>query len=395
MRLVIPALTGLGLLACGTPAPAPSTSPPTVIAVPATTPGVAAAPAAPAPAAPTPAAPATPTPAAPAVAAPAPAAPAPTGAATPGLSPLVAPLFELGRVFSYDGGWGSDTPIGDDGDMEGESSDWVSTCTIVRSRAADPDARVAVMACVRSASHPSTADAERGDSPDELIWVANARGLWLVDEEPAAGVGDVVTAEPYLALPPRARSFHLAATNDRMEGDARVYAKGDAWCVEHSYPTVDGPDETLCFAPERGLVEAQWSERWAMTILTLKGTGSGGARDHVASARKAGKARRWPEAIDELRAALALDDAPPIQGELGWALFNAGRLDEARTTTEAALARTTAKGSRGALLYNLGRIDEAQGKRADAIDHYQASLTERANKAVQKRLDGLRAAATP
>jgi len=107
--------------------------------------------------------------------------------------------------------------------------------------------------------------------------------------------------------------------------------------------------------------------------------------------RAAMKGQYWPEAIVELRKAFAVDpEVPRLRGELGWALFNDTQYAEARTLTEAALAKADKPVSKAALLYNLGRIDEAEKKTADAIAHYQASLAARPkNDTVQKRLDKL------
>ncbi|MFO0747971.1 MAG: tetratricopeptide repeat protein [Myxococcota bacterium] len=115
------------------------------------------------------------------------------------------------------------------------------------------------------------------------------------------------------------------------------------------------------------------------------------APDLAARARVAMKAKRWADAVADFQKAFALDaELPHLRGELGWALFNAGQLADARSMTEAALAKAEKPGAKGALLYNLGRIDEAEKKPDQAIAHYKASLEARPkNDVVQKRLDQL------
>lgn len=87
----------------------------------------------------------------------------------------------------------------------------------------------------------------------------------------------------------------------------------------------------------------------------------------------------------------------PALGELGWAEFKAGKLDDAHAHTLRALAEASEPNKRGMLLYNLGRIAEARGQSQAAIDHYQASLVARPNDVVAKQLADLQAtvAASP
>jgi tetratricopeptide (TPR) repeat protein len=83
----------------------------------------------------------------------------------------------------------------------------------------------------------------------------------------------------------------------------------------------------------------------------------------------------------------------PALGELGWAEFKAGKLDDANAHTLRALSETKDPNKLGMLLYNLGRIAESRLERDAAIGHYQASLALRPNDTVSKRLADLQAAA--
>jgi tetratricopeptide (TPR) repeat protein len=83
----------------------------------------------------------------------------------------------------------------------------------------------------------------------------------------------------------------------------------------------------------------------------------------------------------------------PALGELGWAEFKAGKLDDANAHTLRALSETKDPNKLGMLLYNLGRIAEDRFQRDAAIGHYQASLALRPNDTVAKRLADLQAAA--
>lgn len=90
----------------------------------------------------------------------------------------------------------------------------------------------------------------------------------------------------------------------------------------------------------------------------------------------------------------------PALGELGWAEFQSGKLDDAHAHTLRALSAATDDKKRGMLLYNLGRIAEERSQPDAAIDHYRESLRVRPNDTVAARLaklapDGAIAAAAP
>ena len=109
--------------------------------------------------------------------------------------------------------------------------------------------------------------------------------------------------------------------------------------------------------------------------------------DLLAEGRRATRARRYPDAIRALEGAREIDPGDgPALGELGWALFHAGRLDEASARTQEALASTYDATRRAMLLYNMGRIAEASNAPESAADLYQASLLLRPSNAVAARL---------
>lgn len=112
--------------------------------------------------------------------------------------------------------------------------------------------------------------------------------------------------------------------------------------------------------------------------------------DKLDAGRKATKDGRYDEACALFREALqALPGSSSALGELGWALFQAGKLDEAKVHTANAEYLATRPTQKAALLYNLGRIAEAQGQKEAAREHYSRSLILRENDTVRKRVEGL------
>jgi len=110
--------------------------------------------------------------------------------------------------------------------------------------------------------------------------------------------------------------------------------------------------------------------------------------------RQAVVAKKYPEGIKLLRQGLAVrPDDPAILGELGWALFLSGDLDQARRVTLQGLGFEPDPHKRAAMLYNLGRIAEASKNPAEALQHYQRSLALRDNAGVKRREAAL--SATP
>ena len=113
-------------------------------------------------------------------------------------------------------------------------------------------------------------------------------------------------------------------------------------------------------------------------------------RRHLAAGRRLADARRWGEASREFEKALeviAMDGR--ALSELGWAAFQAGDYDLARTANYDSVRAATDRNVRAASLYNLGRVEEASGHRDEAARHYQASLELRQNRTVASRLEGL------
>jgi tetratricopeptide (TPR) repeat protein len=111
---------------------------------------------------------------------------------------------------------------------------------------------------------------------------------------------------------------------------------------------------------------------------------------HLDAGRKAVKAKDYATGITELEAAVAIN---PFHGkslgELGWAYFNAGKLDEAHKRLTLALEYADNDASRGAVLYNLGRVAEAKADTTLAIELYTRSLAVRPNDTVAARLTSL------
>jgi len=113
-------------------------------------------------------------------------------------------------------------------------------------------------------------------------------------------------------------------------------------------------------------------------------------RDLLDAGRVAVRKKDYATGIAKYEAALALDPVEPrLLGELGWALFLDGRLEEARARLYDALIYNRDNDSRGAILYNLGRVAEAQQQRPTAIEFYRRSLALRTNDVVRARLESL------
>ena len=110
----------------------------------------------------------------------------------------------------------------------------------------------------------------------------------------------------------------------------------------------------------------------------------------LAEGRRLERAGDHAGAIERYERALAIapGDAT-LLGELGWALFHAGRLDEAFEATRDAYERAESDAQRGALLYNLGRIAEALGQLSEPLELYRRSLAVRDNDVVRARIVAL------
>jgi tetratricopeptide (TPR) repeat protein len=102
------------------------------------------------------------------------------------------------------------------------------------------------------------------------------------------------------------------------------------------------------------------------------------------------KAGELEAGIAKYQELLAIDPQyGPALGELGWAEFQAEKLDVANAHTLRALSVATDDNQRGMLFYNLGRIAEARQQIDVARAHYQVSLSVRPNDIVAARLAGL------
>ena len=115
-----------------------------------------------------------------------------------------------------------------------------------------------------------------------------------------------------------------------------------------------------------------------------------GFQGHLDAGRKASKAKNFDEAFTQLTKARELrPHDPSVLGELGYASYKAGKLDDAQRWTEDAISRTENPRKLGALFYNLGLIAEARGDGASAKLHYETSLGHRDNATVESKLEAL------
>jgi hypothetical protein len=110
-------------------------------------------------------------------------------------------------------------------------------------------------------------------------------------------------------------------------------------------------------------------------------------RTQLKAGRKLAKAGKWGEAVVAFKKALeALPGDARAEGELGWALFNAGDYPAARKASASAAKQAIEPSIRASSLYNLGRVEEAAGDLVTAARHYAESLILRPNKIVSDRL---------
>ncbi len=120
------------------------------------------------------------------------------------------------------------------------------------------------------------------------------------------------------------------------------------------------------------------------------------SKSALSRGRELSRDGKWAEAEAAFRtAAEEQPESAIVYSELGWAAFNAGDLEAARTATARGLEVVSDKKQRASLLYNRGRIEEAAGKNDDAKASYQQSLALRPNDVVRKRLRSLGGKAQP
>ncbi len=108
---------------------------------------------------------------------------------------------------------------------------------------------------------------------------------------------------------------------------------------------------------------------------------------HLRDGRALQKQKAWAEATATLELAIALrPSSDRALSELSWAAFKAGKLDRAAEAAEDASAFAIDPRVKAAALYNLGRVEEARKQPAAAIAAYRRSLRLRPNKIVKKQL---------
>jgi hypothetical protein len=111
--------------------------------------------------------------------------------------------------------------------------------------------------------------------------------------------------------------------------------------------------------------------------------------------RKLSRAKDWSKALEAFdRALKVMPEDPRINSEVGWAAFQANRLDRAEEANARALANAKDPLVRAPILYNVGRVAEARGKPDAAKKAYRESLALRKNAEVKRRLDALGAPAS-
>jgi Tfp pilus assembly protein PilF len=157
--------------------------------------------------------------------------------------------------------------------------------------------------------------------------------------------------EAALALEPWASSLHapLAAAyarlGDRARAEAHLARRGDR--------RVSLPDPWM---------------REVRAIAT-------GVRAHLLRGAQAMRAGNLTVAIDEFGRAAAADPADPsARLNLGAALAQAGRLDEAKLELEAAVALDLDAASRSKVCFNLGMLALQRGRRDEAIERLRQAL---------------------
>lgn len=106
--------------------------------------------------------------------------------------------------------------------------------------------------------------------------------------------------------------------------------------------------------------------------------------------RKLSRAKDWSKALEAFdRALVVMPDDARVLSEVGWAAFQANRLDRAEEANARALANAKEPLVRAPILYNMGRVAEARGKPDAARKAYKESLALRTNAEVKRRLDAL------
>jgi len=157
-----------------------------------------------------------------------------------------AALFEAGKSWRYHVKakiqmYEPDDPKADASGQVIEDSEHDATCAVAEARAW----KGGVMSRVEC-------DQAISDSNDPLTgaWVADARGLWRVDELPEKGDPDLADARMVIASAPTAGKHEQKGTGDE-EGfgeSTEIVAEGSGWCVTYTSWGGDESYDTLCFA---------------------------------------------------------------------------------------------------------------------------------------------------
>lgn len=129
---------------------------------------------------------------------------------------------------------------------------------------------------------------------------------------------------------------------------------------------------------------------WALTHLSAR-EDRARAKQLVVAARKLQQAGKPRKAYVRFNEALGLAPSEPRwRAEAGWAAFKAGLLVEAESLLTQARAEVEPGELAAMIAFNLGRLREQQGKLAEAMILYRASLKDRKNATVENRLERLR-----
>jgi hypothetical protein len=170
---------------------------------------------------------------------------APKAAAVP--APHYAALFQAGKAWTYhvvstNQMYEPGDPKADKDGMVKEQVESTVRCEVAETRA-----------WAKGVMSRIACDKPLVDKEDPFLGglVADARGLWLVDELPAAGAEpDLADARLVIAAAPTAGKTERKGTGDE-EGfgeSTEIVEKDGAWCVTYASWGGDESYDTLCFA---------------------------------------------------------------------------------------------------------------------------------------------------
>lgn len=190
------------------------------------------------------------------------------------LSPLYAPLFEEGSVFTFAVEesrqfWDDTHPKAD---LHGNVNDQSSSIVACRVDSVLDlvEMRVSTIFC-EPTSEPTvgTENFYAADLPFSGYWVATHQGLYAIDEPPdllADAAGQlrhletlIVDSRFFLPAAPEPLEERTEEDDGAFGSSLRIAKQGAAWCVERIYWGGDEAGLTLCFEPGRGpLSGTQW-----------------------------------------------------------------------------------------------------------------------------------------